>query len=206
MVAVGNEGPVWATADNSDVYRRVGVTEADFEGTAWELVSPESLKQLSVGTCQVWGINVHHEIFRRRGLSGENKVGNSWEQFQGQLMEISVGYGPVLWGVDEAHNAWFKQLGAVQEWPDIVEQGEHWIHVPGVNLKQLDFGKDGQVWGMASSNVVYYREGITVEDVDGTNWRVIEDDETSTAMLPGHVTICASGAHAVWATSETDPS
>lgn len=57
---------------------------------------------------------------------------------------------------------------------------------------------------MASSNVVYYREGITVEDTDGTNWRVIEDDDVSTEMKPGHVTICATGSHTVWATSETD--
>jgi len=76
--------------------------------------------------------------------------------------------------------------------------------VPGVHLKQLDFGKDGQVWGMATDNVVYYREGITVKDTDGTNWRVIEDDEVSTAQKPGHVTICASGVHTVWSTSETD--
>lgn len=204
MVAVGDNGPVWATAENSDVYRRVGISNADFEGTAWELVSPNSLKQVSVGTCQVWGVNVWHEVFRRRGLTQENTLGESWEQHQGQLMEISVGYGPVLWGVDEAHNAWFKQLGEVTEWPDQKDLDEHWIHVPGVHLKQLDFGKDGQVWGMASSNVVYFREGVTVEDKDGTNWRVVEDNDVSLEQRPGHVTICATGNHAVWATSESD--
>jgi len=57
---------------------------------------------------------------------------------------------------------------------------------------------------MASSNVVYYREGITVKDTDGTNWKVIEDNDVSTEQRPGHVTICATGAHTVWATSETD--
>lgn len=41
------------------------------------------------------------------------------------------------------HNAWFKQIGEVTEWPDVTEQGEHWIHVPGANLVQLDFGTDG---------------------------------------------------------------
>jgi len=76
-----------------------------------------------------------HEVFRRRGLTDENSLGDTWEQHQGQLMEISVGYGPVLWGVDEAHNAWFRQLGAVTEWPDVVEQDRHWTHVPGVHLK-----------------------------------------------------------------------
>jgi hypothetical protein len=44
MVAVGDNGPVWATSENSDVYRRVGVSNADFEGNAWELVSPNALK------------------------------------------------------------------------------------------------------------------------------------------------------------------
>jgi len=73
-----------------------------------------------------------------------------------------------------------------------------------VLLKQLDFGKDGQVWGMGTQNVVYYREGITVDNTDGTNWKQIADDSVSSAMKPGHVTICASGAHTVWATSETD--
>jgi len=150
MIAVGDNGPVWAAAENSDVYRRVGVSEADFEGTAWELVSPNALKQVSVGTYQVWGINVMHEIFRRRGICEDNATGNEWEQSAGQLSEISVGYGPVLWGVDEAHNAWFKQLGEVTTWPDDLDRDEHWIHVPGVLLKQLDFGKDGQVWGMGT--------------------------------------------------------
>lgn len=202
MVSVGDDGPVWAAADNSNVYRRVGISEADFEGIGWELVSENVLKQLSVGSCQVWGVNVWHEIYRRRGLTPENELGDTWEQHDGQLMEISVGYGPVLWGVDEAHNAWFKQLGVVEDgkWPDEKDIGDHWIHVPGVNLKQLDFGKDGQVWGMGSHNTVYYREGISEEDRDGTNWKVIEADQVATDGKPGHVTICSSGAHAVWAT------
>lgn len=73
MVSVGDEGDVWVATDNSDVYRRVGVSNADFEGTGWELVSANSVKQLSVGDCQVWGVSVWHEIFRRRGLTDDNK-------------------------------------------------------------------------------------------------------------------------------------
>jgi len=57
---------------------------------------------------------------------------------------------------------------------------------------------------MATSNTVYFREGITVEDKDGTSWKAIAEDALSTTAKPGHVTICASGAHAVWATSETN--
>jgi hypothetical protein len=63
----------------------------------------------------------------------------------------------------------------------VKDQNEHWTHVPGVLLKQLDFGKDGQVWGLGTQNVVFYREGITVEDTDGTNWKQIDDDAVSTA-------------------------
>jgi hypothetical protein len=122
---------------------------------------------------------VNHEIFRRRGICDDNETGENWEQHPGQLSEISVGYGPVLWGVDEAHNAWFKQLGEVAEWPDVLDKNEHWIHVPGVLLKQIDFGKDGQVWGMGTQNVVYFREGITVDNTDGTNWVAIAEDSVS---------------------------
>jgi len=103
-------------------------------------------------------------------------------------MHIAVGYGPVLWGVDYGHDIWFKQLGDVQIADEYTE--EFWNQVEG-HLVQLDVGRDGHVWGVNSDNKVYYREGISADKKEGTDWNHIDD------MDMKWVAICADGQ--VWA-------
>lgn len=66
-------------------------------------------------------------------------------------MWISVGYGPVLWGVDYGHDVWYKKLGE----PEFVHVTTevYWreiVPVPpnGAKMFSLDVGRDGHVWGV----------------------------------------------------------
>ncbi len=68
-------------------------------------------RMVSAGDCQLFAINLEHEIFKRMGLEPGRPVGTEWVQFGGELMWISVGHGPVLWGVDYGHDVWYKKLG-----------------------------------------------------------------------------------------------
>jgi len=87
-------------------------------------------------------------------------------------MDISVGYGPVLWGVDWGHNVWFKLIGDIKQFGQ-----EGWIEVEkpdGVSkMVNVDVGRDGHVWGIDDENKVYYRHGIHGQQVMGTHWAEI---------------------------------
>jgi len=45
------------------------------------------------------------------------KDGDNWHQnwdfLHGELMDVSVGYGPVFWGVDYGHHVWYREHGKV---------------------------------------------------------------------------------------------
>jgi hypothetical protein len=103
-------------------------------------------------------------------------------------MDVSVGYGPVLWGVDWGHNVWFKLIGAIKQ------QGQDgWTEVDkpdGVaKMVNIDVGRDGHVWGVDDVNKVYYRHGISPANVRGTHWAEIpQSDFTDVAVCTdGHV-------------------
>lgn len=120
--------------------------------------------------------------------ANNGKKGDGWQQIRGQLSDVSVGYGPVLWGVDYGHNVWFKQLGPIK-----ITTQEGWTEVdkPEGSAKMiwLDVGRDGHVWGVDNSNKVYYREGISPTARSGTRWEeVIESNFVEVAVCTtGHV-------------------
>jgi hypothetical protein len=68
---------------------------------------------------------------------------------------------------------------------------------------QLDVGRDGNVWGVATDGLVYKREGITasplsdvagdIEHAKGTHWEVVSDDQTGKFLK---VDLCTTGR--VW--------
>jgi hypothetical protein len=109
-------------------------------------------------------------------------------------MHISVGYGPVLWGVDYGHQVWFKQIGEIRQ-----DDNDLWTEVSkpdGTNSKmiQLDVGRDGNVWGVNDENKVYFRDGVTPATRSGTAWI-----EHSNNMQFTNVAVCTDGH--VWAVS-----
>lgn len=85
-------------------------------------------------------------------------------------MWVSVGHGPVLWGVDYGNDVWYKQLGkpefvhvtTEQFWREVLPQNQ--------NMMTLDVGRDGHVWAVDRSFQVYWREGVIKTNKDGTGW------------------------------------
>lgn len=105
-------------------------------------------------------------------------------------MDVSVGYGPVLWGVDYGHNVWFKQIGAIKQ-----QSQDDWHEVARPNgvskMINVDVGRDGRVWALDDANKVYYRKGITATVIKGTEWQEVAGSNFV------DVAICTTGH--VWA-------
>jgi hypothetical protein len=121
-------------------------------------------------------------------------MGTEWVQVQGSLMHISVGYGPVLWGVDYGHQVWFKQLGHIKQ-----EDNPGWIQVekPEGTQKmiQLDVGRDGNVWGTDDAQRVFMRLGVHPDSApSGTEWADLSNGQSMV-----NVAVCTDGH--VWAVS-----
>ena len=113
-IAVGQDGQVWGIDTQHQAVHRRGINNWNKEGTAWSVIPGQDLVHIDVGDCQVCAINRDHAIFCRQNVGSDSmKEGDGWTQVAGQLMDISVGYGPVLWGVDYSHNVWFKLLGPI---------------------------------------------------------------------------------------------
>jgi hypothetical protein len=109
-------------------------------------------------------------------------------------MHVSVGYGPVLWGVDYGHQVWFKQIGAIKQ-----ESNDNWTEVSkpdgASKMVQLDVGRDGNVWGVDSDNKAYFRDGVSPSTRSGTHW---VDNSNGKPMV--NVAVCTDGH--VWAVGE----
>jgi hypothetical protein len=199
QISAGLDGHPHGVGSDGQIYMRVGVTDANEEGTAWEALTSvdagAKYRQVSRGECQTFGVNLRHEIFRRTGCTETDPAGQDWEQFGGQLMWISVGNGPVLWGVDYGYDVWYKLLGQPtfehdehhQFWrqvfnhahPDVVPTVENWdverphpSTVDNVKMMSLDVGRDGHVWAVDRNNQVYWRSGIAPGAInkDGSAW------------------------------------
>jgi hypothetical protein len=101
---------------------RTDVNDEQPEGTGWmEVANSAQMKfeVMEVGECQIWATDINYVIWRRRGCTPETPMGTEWEEFPGMLMHISVGYGPMLWGIDPINdplnvplnNVWYKMIG-----------------------------------------------------------------------------------------------
>jgi len=140
----------------------------------------------------------NHELYRRAGVSPDNKSGDEWEQLNGQFIYHSVGYGPVVWVIDEQDKVWFKQWGEVDS--DADYPSDLWEEVDDMKMIQLDVGRDGNVWGVNTDGLVYRRMGIEPETEDqdqvhkGTHWEQVADEQTGAFV---HVDMCTTGR--VWA-------
>jgi hypothetical protein len=192
QVSAGLDGEVWSIGTDGSVYHRADVADYTPQGSGWSLMSGAQFIQVSVGDCQVMGINENHEFFRRTNVSPDNKEGDGWQQVTGQFIYISVGYGPVVWVIDELDRVYFKQWGPVDH------EGEHpssppWQPVDATKkMIQLDVGRDGNVWGVATDKKVYRRTGITSDPPvhAGTGWAEVTDDQDGDILK---VDMCTTG-------------
>ncbi len=119
-----------------------------------------NLAHIGVGSEQLWGTDKFHNIFKRVGVATGAPVGFGWKQIPGKLGQLTVGYGPVIWGVDYAGDIWFKAYGDILVKDDIVDK--LWNNISG-SLEMIDVGRDGYVWGVNSNNDIFTRTGITAK-------------------------------------------
>jgi hypothetical protein len=102
----------------------------------------------------------------------------------------------VLWGVDYAHQLWFKAVGEARKDVD-EDKDQFWEQAlpTDKNMVQLSVGRDGHVWALGSDGTVYYREGITAENHYGTSWEAQPRDAATTEMdgVANEVAVCTNG-------------
>jgi len=112
---------------------------------------PGLMKQISVGSREIWGVNKANEIYKLVPKS-------RWRRITGFLKHVSVSDNHRVWGVNK-DNAIYRRARAKQIW----------IKIDGV-LKQISVGRAG-VWGVNPNGDVFYRQGTFGDkDVSGTDW------------------------------------
>lgn len=129
QVSTADDGSMWATKHNDDIYRRVN--------GQWQQISGK-LRQVSVGSAgAIWGVNGSGNIYRWNG--------SSWSQVSGNLTSISVAADGSVWGTGADDRVW--QRGA-----------DRWIEMPGL-LRQVSVGVSGQTWGVNAAGNLYQYNG-----------------------------------------------
>merc|ERR1712154_271152 len=117
------------------------------------------LKQISVGTYEVWGVNSANAIWKRP-VDGSG----AWTPVSGSLKHVSVN-GRWAWGVNSADQIYKCRMPC--HWGD-------WMNVPG-RLSQVDAGP-WEAWGV-NSNFNIYKRHISQDrrlDVSGSQTAPIE--------------------------------
>lgn len=114
----------------------------------------------------MFATTTNFEIYYRIGTK-DNKKGTSWKQYKGSLKHISVGYGPILWGIDTQNLVWFKELGVPTFKTVIIKK------IWKVTLKKLvnlDVGYKDRCWGISTHGNLLMRSGITAKNIYGRKW------------------------------------
>jgi len=131
-VSIGIDGKIWAVRLDGIPLMRTGVNDEQPAGTGWMEVSNSGqlrFQNMEVGECQILATDENYHIWRRRGCAQDTPMGTEWEQEPGQLMHVSVGYGPIFWGVDPWNEAWYKIVGQ-PKW-EYDETSQCWIPITG---------------------------------------------------------------------------
>jgi virginiamycin B lyase len=86
-------------------------------------------------------------------------------------MFLDSQFTPVLWYVKDG--VAYVRTGMTQGAP----QGSAWIVASGApnNFKQVSVGPHGHVVGVTIDNIVYFREGVTKDKLEGTSWTRLTD-------------------------------
>ena len=108
MISVGSgKFGTWTISSTDKVYYM------DNDNDAW-VETPGSLKQISVGGNQVWGVNRHDAIYTTHVKSRHTE----WTHISGALKQVSVSSLNHVWGVNAADMI-FTRIG------------NEWRYIPG---------------------------------------------------------------------------
>ncbi|XP_035697571.1 uncharacterized protein LOC118430688 [Branchiostoma floridae] len=108
------------------------------------------MKEISVSsvTGQLWAVERSGKVWRAPFYC-EISAKYDWESVGGCFASVSVGSAGV-WAVDDVGSVYHRSGTFLNE----TSPGEEWVHVPGINLRQVAVG-DGIVWGVDSNNRVF---------------------------------------------------
>ena len=91
---------VWACDENMNAYARVGVTQDFPVGRSWDPIPGQQVKQLCASCKKMYALTPNGNILCRYGITESNVQGNYWRQLPGNFIQISLGPGGQLLGLD----------------------------------------------------------------------------------------------------------
>ncbi|XP_035697804.1 uncharacterized protein LOC118430876 [Branchiostoma floridae] len=109
-----------------------------------------NMKEISVSsrTGQLWAVDRGGKVWRAPFYC-EISAKYDWESVGGCFASVSVG-GAGVWAADHSGSVYHRVGTFLNE----TSPGKEWVHVPGVNLRQVAVG-DGIVWGVDFNNRVF---------------------------------------------------
>lgn len=103
---------VWAVDDENVTYVRKGVTNDFPVGRAWERITGELVRRITVSNNRVFALTPSGEVLCRQGITQKNPAGNYWRRLPGVFEEISSNPLSELWLIDSRGSV-KKQRGKV---------------------------------------------------------------------------------------------
>ncbi|MCB9492698.1 MAG: hypothetical protein H6679_00310 [Epsilonproteobacteria bacterium] len=155
---VDNNGNLWAITGNSTVYTRDGITDQTPQGTTWTQI-PGALEQ----------INFEQD---------KNLVAGITPDQQGVYSQTGTPQNPAwIPYLNPVNNRWALSRDDHPAQPGnkrifFKENNNLWTEIDGT-LSQMSVGNNNQVWGVDNNSNVFTREGITPENLKGTNWKQV---------------------------------
>jgi len=179
-----NPGTVlFGVDENGDLFRRVGISPIQPEGTFW-LPVPKAPKMISVDVGGPFGVVYGLKDNSTSGGFQPNVqsvyTGTWYNLYFGGLKQLSVG-GPdsQVWGVNE-FNQVFRRAGDFS--PNFFS-GTYWSIVGAFSASYTYVsvgGPNGDVWALGLFPIyggkrVYYRSGVTSDNKSGDEWVKVSD-------------------------------
>jgi len=105
----------------------------------WQTIPGPSMKQVSVGPTWTWGVDINNNIYKCK-----TPCDGTWTQVDDRAKHVSAGATEV-WNVGPQGGVWKRP----------VDGSGTWKNVPGLLLKQVSVGTNGQVWGVTDKGEVF---------------------------------------------------
>ena len=84
----------------------------------------------------------------------------SWQRVSGKLSQLDVSSSDILWGVNSIFDTYRRNRNS-------------WTKIDGnLESKHVSVGNAG-VWAVDQNDDIYFREGVTNNNLDGTTWAQI---------------------------------
>ncbi|KAM7366880.1 hypothetical protein PAMP_014818 [Pampus punctatissimus] len=159
-VSVGPAG-IWGTDTSNKVYKYIAGNFVGATGLSMQQVD-------AGGDGQVVGVSSSQSSYCLRSslaLAYKGVGSLSWNSLSRTMRYYSCGplYG--CWGVDTRSQVYVTQRITATSCGTT-----GWTQVPGLTMRMVEVGTDGNVFGVAANSSVYQRVGISHVHPQGTGW------------------------------------